>query len=285
MSPTSWSLRVWQVASEDELARWAADPAREAQRRASDPALAVPELHRWSHRGDWRILVGELFPNERVEAAAVASEGAAYGGPLVLTDRRLLSIRERVIRSPRILSIPRGQIRSMQVREAYRYGTLHVETVGRSLDFRLIENTIAWQFVGCWLAGLDDSLGVSNPPLFAAVDDRPEPIAEPKPVVTVTAEARLRIAASGRALYLWQRPFGASLAVDKLSTTRPEDVEFQTLLDDPTAAVLVDVGVPQPREVQVGLSGWPRRRLTVTWDGQRWGRRGIAEDGSVAGPF
>ena len=85
------------------------------------------------------------------------------------------------------------------------------------------------------------------------------------------------IAAGGGTLYLWQNPFNDQLATDKLSLRQPPDVDFCTL-NERNPVIRVATDVPRPREVEVGVMRWPRRRVKVMWDGEQWGRRGFTLD-------
>ena len=140
---------------------------------AQDPVLGQRDLRRREHRGDRRILVRELYVDERLEAGVVAALRGLTGGPLVLTDRRLLYVSERVVRRPLVVSIERCAIKSITVQEKLRYGTIHVETADASFDFRLVRNEEAWEFVGHWLAGLDNWDPSGDDLLARAVEDRP----------------------------------------------------------------------------------------------------------------
>jgi hypothetical protein len=264
------------VSSDDELQRWAAGPEQEAV-RAQDPVMRQQGVHRWEHRGDRRILVRELYVDERLEAGVIATLRAHLSGPLVLTDRRLLYVLERLVRRPFVVSIERAAIKSITVEEKLRYGTIHVETADASFDFRLVRNEEAWEFLGHWLAGIDKWDLIGDDLLAMVVEDRPRPIEIVETTVTVTPEAEALIAAGGGTLYLWQKPFNDQFATDKLSLRQPPDVDFRTLNErDPVIRVATDV--PRPREVEVGMTRWPRRRVKVMWDGEQWGRRGFTLD-------
>jgi hypothetical protein len=267
------------VASDEELQRWAAGPEEEAV-RAQDPVLRQKGLGRWVERGNRRILVRELYVDERLEAGVVATLRGPLSGPLVLTDRRLLYVSERVVRRPLVVSIERRAIKSITVQEKLRYGTIHVETADASFDFRLVRNEEAWEFVGHWLAGLDNWDPSGNYLLAMAVEDRPRAIEIVETTVTVTAEAQALIAAGGGTLYLWQKPFNDQFATDKFSLREPPDVDFCTL-NERGPVIRVATDVPRPREVEVGMTRWPRRRVKVMWDGELWGRRGFTLDGGA----
>ena len=262
------------VASDEELQRWlAAGPEQEAL-RAQDPVLGQKTLRRWPYSGDWRKLVHQLRVDEVAEVGLVASYGPPGQGLLVLTDRRLLYVSERVARRPRVVAVARDAIRSMTVREEFRYGTIHIETADTSLDFRGVRNEKAWAFVGTWLAGVDRSDAAADGLPAVAVDVRRAAIEAFETTVTITPDAEALIDAAGGALYLWQEPFNDAFVIDKLSTEQPRGIEFRTF-ESQGVAVCVATDVARPREIQVGVSRRPRRRIRVNWDGERWGRRGF----------
>jgi hypothetical protein len=266
------------VASDDELQRWAAELEVDAL-RGNEPVLLEADLRGWVHRGDRRYLIRELYVDERIEAGVVASLRKGRLGLLVLTDRRLLFVAERIFGRPRVVSIGRSAIVSLSVQARYRYGTILVETVDATVAFGLVPNEGAWKLVGHWLAGLAAEHHPQPDPVSVAAEYRSSAIERIETSVTVTPEARAFISAAGGTLYLWQTPFNESLAIDKLAMKQPPGVDFRTLSDE-SIVVRVEVDLPQPREVSVRVSKWPRRRVTVYWDGEQWGRRGVDAGGA-----
>jgi Bacterial PH domain len=256
--------------SDDELQRWlAAGPEHETVRER-DPVLGRKALRRWELSGHWRALVHELRIDELVEAGVAAGYGRIGRGLLVLTDRRVLYASERVTGRPQSVSIERTSIRSMTVREAFRHGTIHVETRDSSVEFPAVRNEEAWDFVGHWLAG--DGAPNDEAPMVMELRERPEEVLET--LVTISHEAEDFIAGHGGSLFLWQEGFNATFAIDKVSTHEPTNVEFMTLSHE-RIAVRIGRDVPRPHQLDVSLARWPRRRVRVTYDGERWGRRGF----------
>jgi hypothetical protein len=262
------------VLSDDELERWGADWEALEAARAKESVLGRKDFRRWELRRDWQRLIRELDFDEVVEAGVVSTLRAPLNGLLVLTGRRLLYVCWRYMRRPQVVSIERRAITSITVQERFRYGTIHVSSADAALDFRLVPNDEAWNFMGHWLAGLDEGDSGGGGTLAIPVPDRPPAIQTVETTVTVTAAAQALITERGGTLYLWQKPFSDGFATDKLSTREPADVDFWTLSEQ---GVVVRVGadLPRPSEVEVSVTRWPRSRMKVMWEGEHWGRRGF----------
>jgi hypothetical protein len=91
--------------------------------------------------GNVRELEKLVTSDENVLFAVVAASGGlgTAMGLLALTDRRLLYVKERVLRSPKVLELPLEEMESVAVVDSPAYGALTVSTPGAAYHWDSIK--------------------------------------------------------------------------------------------------------------------------------------------------
>jgi hypothetical protein len=79
----------------------------------------------------------------------------------------------------------------------------------------------------------------------------------------------------GGRLYLWEKDVSAELAVDRMGTSPPNDIDFEEVPCEAFSLPL-DTRLDRPDEILISLRRFPRHHLHVEWDGQAWGWRGVS---------
>jgi hypothetical protein len=84
----------------------------------------------------------------------------------------------------------------------------------------------------------------------------------------------------GGRLYLWQEPFGGNWLTDRQGFEDPgPSFSFVDHDLEGEFRVVIERGLEPPRELQL-LTAWlSPRKLRISWDDARWGRRGKVEGG------
>jgi hypothetical protein len=93
------------------------------------------------------IVQEQLAPGESVELVATASDKPLRKGVLALTTARLLFVRERLLRSPVVIALPREDISGTHIADRRIAGKLSVDVSGTTYAFDLVTpRTRTWDF-------------------------------------------------------------------------------------------------------------------------------------------
>jgi hypothetical protein len=125
--------------------------------------LDSPEIKTFAQRRNVDLLRAEILPGEliRIVARATASSDAR-AGLLALTNRRLLFVREQVIRrGPFVVDIRLGDIADVKIEEEPLSGRLRIATAAETIIFDRIRPKVrTWDLY--W--GLGDERTASDVP-------------------------------------------------------------------------------------------------------------------------
>ena len=97
-------------------------------------------INTFEQRKNVRLLRNLLWTDERILAVGRAGHprGRLRSGLLAATDQRIVFVTERLFRRPFVLSLPFGEVRSIELAEEPLSGTLTLDTADGAIRFRYV---------------------------------------------------------------------------------------------------------------------------------------------------